>query len=286
MDRPRRPITLQPSEFLKLGLVVFAATVLANKWRKMDDLKHLVMPLAPGGRLLSRCWSSCSATSAPRCDLRLGVRDAVRRGRADDATSPWTGFGSWRSWATWCSARAYRRTRFVDSFLNPWNDPKGAGLPADPGAHRAGLGRAGSGVGLGTSRQKWNYLPNAHTDFIFAIIGEELGLIGAIFDAGDVRTAAVRGHPHRGARARHVRAPPRGRRSRRGSGCRPSSTWGRHRGPADHRRAAAARVVRRNGAGRRRWPASACSRASRVGRAQGDPPKDGPTRKAPHERAG
>ena len=37
------------------------------------------------------------------------------------------------------------------------------------------------GVGLGASRQKWDYLPNAHSDFIFAIIGEELGLLGALF---------------------------------------------------------------------------------------------------------
>ena len=75
---------------------------------------------------------------------------------------------------------AYRRTRFVDSFLNPWNDPKGSGFQLIQGLIALGSG-GWTGVGLGASRQKWDYLPNAHSDFIFAIIGEELGLLGAFF---------------------------------------------------------------------------------------------------------
>ena len=75
---------------------------------------------------------------------------------------------------------AYRRTRFVDSFLNPWNDPEGAGFQLIQGLIAFGSG-GWTGVGLGASRQKWDYLPNAHSDFIFAILGEELGLLGALF---------------------------------------------------------------------------------------------------------
>jgi cell division protein FtsW len=75
---------------------------------------------------------------------------------------------------------AYRRTRFVDAFLNPWNDPDGAGFQLIQGMIAFGSG-GWTGVGLGASRQKWDYLPNAHSDFIFAIIGEELGLLGAMF---------------------------------------------------------------------------------------------------------
>jgi cell division protein FtsW len=75
---------------------------------------------------------------------------------------------------------AYRRTRFVDSFLNPWEDPDGAGFQLIQGMIAFGSG-GWKGVGLGASRQKWDYLPNAHSDFIFAIIGEELGLLGALF---------------------------------------------------------------------------------------------------------
>ena len=71
----------------------------------------------------------------------------------------------------------YRRARLF-SFLNPWQDAQGAGFQTVQAM--IGLGSGGIfGVGLGQSVQKANYLPEAHTDMIFAIIGEELGLVGA-----------------------------------------------------------------------------------------------------------
>ena len=70
----------------------------------------------------------------------------------------------------------YRRVRFF-SFLNPWHDAQGAGFQTVQAM--IGLGSGGIfGVGLGQGVQKIFYLPEAHTDMIFAIIGEELGLIG------------------------------------------------------------------------------------------------------------
>ncbi|HET7760112.1 MAG TPA: putative peptidoglycan glycosyltransferase FtsW, partial [Gaiellaceae bacterium] len=73
----------------------------------------------------------------------------------------------------------YRRARLF-SFLNPWHDAQGAGFQTVQAM--IGLGSGGIfGVGLGQSVQKANYLPEAHTDMIFAIIGEELGLVGATF---------------------------------------------------------------------------------------------------------
>lgn len=72
----------------------------------------------------------------------------------------------------------YRRAR-VMAFLNPWMDPKGSGFQIIQS--QVALGSGGIfGVGLGHSRQKLFYLPAAHTDFIFSIIGEELGLIGTL----------------------------------------------------------------------------------------------------------
>lgn len=72
----------------------------------------------------------------------------------------------------------YRRARIL-AFLNPWADPKGTGFQIIQ-SHIA-LGSGGIlGVGLGHSRQKLFYLPAAHTDFIFSIIGEELGLVGTV----------------------------------------------------------------------------------------------------------
>lgn len=72
----------------------------------------------------------------------------------------------------------YRRMRIL-AFLNPWQDPKGSGFQIIQS--QVSLGSGGIfGVGLGHSKQKLFYLPAAHTDFIFSIIGEELGLIGTL----------------------------------------------------------------------------------------------------------
>lgn len=73
---------------------------------------------------------------------------------------------------------SYRLTRFL-SFLNPWADPKGAGYQLIQSLLALGSGGIW-GVGLGKSRQKCFYIPEPHNDFIFAIIGEELGLIGCM----------------------------------------------------------------------------------------------------------
>jgi cell division protein FtsW len=72
----------------------------------------------------------------------------------------------------------YQRLRLL-AFLHPWKDPMNTGYQVVQSL--IGLGSGGLfGVGLGASRQKWMYIPNAHTDFIFSILGEELGLIGEL----------------------------------------------------------------------------------------------------------
>jgi cell division protein FtsW len=72
----------------------------------------------------------------------------------------------------------YRRTRIL-AFINPWLDPTGSGFQIIQS--QVALGSGGIfGIGLGHSRQKLFYLPAAHTDFIFSIIGEELGLLGTV----------------------------------------------------------------------------------------------------------
>ncbi|HVL91953.1 MAG TPA: putative lipid II flippase FtsW [Acidimicrobiales bacterium] len=75
-------------------------------------------------------------------------------------------------------AEPYRRARLL-SFRNPWADPDNTGYQVVQSLVGMGTGRV-TGVGVGASRAKWGFLPNAHTDFIFAIIGEELGLIGSL----------------------------------------------------------------------------------------------------------
>lgn len=73
----------------------------------------------------------------------------------------------------------YRRRRLFN-FLDPFKDPQGAGYQVIQSLYALGSGGP-FGVGIGRSRQKFSYLPEAHTDYIFSIIGEELGLVGTLF---------------------------------------------------------------------------------------------------------
>ncbi|MGH7198757.1 MAG: FtsW/RodA/SpoVE family cell cycle protein, partial [Candidatus Omnitrophota bacterium] len=74
-------------------------------------------------------------------------------------------------------AKPYRRKRLL-AFFHPWDDPRGVGFQIIQSFLALGSGGI-FGVGLGRSQQKLFYLPESHTDFIFSIIGEELGFIGA-----------------------------------------------------------------------------------------------------------
>jgi cell division protein FtsW len=80
---------------------------------------------------------------------------------------------------TYLAFEADYRSARIESFLNPELDPQGDGYQVLQGYYALGNGGV-FGVGLGASRARWFYLPNAHTDFIFAIIGEETGLVGGL----------------------------------------------------------------------------------------------------------
>jgi cell division protein FtsW len=85
---------------------------------------------------------------------------------------------------------AYKRARIL-AFLNPWKDPENTGFHIVQSLLALGSGGI-FGVGLGASRQKFFYLPEAHTDFIFAVLGEELGLIGTLAVLALFATFAIR----------------------------------------------------------------------------------------------
>ncbi len=172
------PVTLQPSEFAKLGLVAFAATVLSRKAGKLHDPAHVLLPLGPvvAGVALLGLLQRDLGTTLILCGtvvLMLFVAGARLRhlmigGGVGVLVAAYLVFGE-----------AYRRTRFFDSWLDPWADPKKSGYQLIQGLIAIGSG-GWLGTGLGTSRAKWDFLPNAHSDFIFAVIGEELGLLGTL----------------------------------------------------------------------------------------------------------
>jgi cell division protein FtsW len=169
------PVVFQPSELAKLALAVWAAAYLTRRQppQRLPDL-----------------WRPLGLITAVFCALLLAEPDlgtaiAIVLMLATMllvAGTPLRTLGAGVSIAGAIGLLAiwfepYRRAR-IFSFLNPWHDAQGAGFQTVQAM--IGLGSGGIfGVGLGESVQKANYLPEAHTDMIFAIIGEELGLVGA-----------------------------------------------------------------------------------------------------------
>jgi len=174
---------IQPSEFAKVALVLFGATVLTKKRRKLGEFMHAVVPLVfPAGALLlllvlggkdlgtglvllsiiggllfaagvpARMFLVAGASFAALAAVMV-VTSANRMSRIND----WIGGGC------------------VDPHGSCWQTTHGQYALADGGWW---------GVGLGASREKWQWLPAAHNDFIFAIIGEELGLPGTLVIIG------------------------------------------------------------------------------------------------------
>jgi cell division protein FtsW len=172
------PVTVQPSEIAKLALVATTATILSKKWGRLDDLGHLLLPLGPivvavaGLGLLQRDLGTTMilCTTVFVMLFVAGVR--LRYLFAG-------GLIGLLGVLSLILGEAYRRTRFFEAWLDPWADPKSSGYQLIQGLIAIGSG-GWFGTGLGTSRAKWDFLPNAHSDFIFAVIGEELGLIGAL----------------------------------------------------------------------------------------------------------
>jgi cell division protein FtsW len=172
------PLTIQPSEIAKLGLVATTATILTKKWGRLHELGHLLIPLGPivlvvaALGLLQRDLGTtmilCTTVFVMLFLAGIRLRYLFAGGALGALCVLYLIFGE-----------AYRRTRFFESWLDPWADPKSSGYQLIQGLIAIGSG-GWFGTGLGTSRAKWDFLPNAHSDFIFAVIGEELGLIGAL----------------------------------------------------------------------------------------------------------
>jgi cell division protein FtsW len=168
------PIVFQPSEFAKVAVAVWAAAYLARK-KAPQTLKELARPigllvgvfclllllepdLGTAIALVVMLAGMLLIAGTPPRVLGLGLVLTTAAGVA----------------AIW--AEPYRRSR-IFAFVNPWHVAEGAGYQLVQAM--IGLGSGGVfGVGLGQGVLKANYLPEAHTDMIFAVIGEELGLVG------------------------------------------------------------------------------------------------------------
>jgi len=170
-------IRVQPSELAKLALILFIADLLAGREEHIGDRRRSLHPC-----LLFFLPMALLVFREP--DLGATVILAAILGSmlfvAGVAMRPLVILGGIAvSLTTLLAFAAEYRARRVSTLFDPWADPTGAGWQTLQSL--TGLANGGTtGVGLGASRAKWGYLPNSHTDFIFAIIGEELGLVGTL----------------------------------------------------------------------------------------------------------
>jgi cell division protein FtsW len=173
---PVATLTFQPSELVKLALALWTAGLLARRPapQTLGDLVRpigLVVGAACALILIEPDLGSALAIAIMVAAILLVSGTPVRTLAAGSGIA-----GALVLAAIWLEP--YRRAR-IFSFIDPWHDPQGAGFQSVQAMIALGSGGL-LGVGLGESVQKIYYLPEASTDMIFAIVGEELGLVGVL----------------------------------------------------------------------------------------------------------
>jgi cell division protein FtsW len=170
------PVSFQPAELAKLTLVFYLATFLARNQERLDDWRRgLLPPLLVAGAFAGLVFAqpdlgNCLTLVALTFGLLYLAGSPVRYlGWAVAPALPLLVIAIYM---------APYRLRRITAFWDPWADPRGSGFQIIQSWLAFGNGGL-LGQGIGASRQKLFYLPEAHTDFIFAVVGEELGFIGA-----------------------------------------------------------------------------------------------------------
>lgn len=168
------PLNFQPAEAAKLVLVLYLANYLTNRGVAVRRIATVWPPLLVTGGLFGLLVLQPDMGSA----MMLGGLAAVMLflGGASLWHLAGLGLAALPPLALVTVWEAYRVRRLL-AFLDPWRDPRGSGFHIIQSLLALGSGGL-LGLGLGASRQKFFYLPERHTDFIFAILGEELGLMG------------------------------------------------------------------------------------------------------------
>jgi cell division protein FtsW len=170
-------LSFQPSEVAKLAIVLFGAAKLATMGEQVRSLVRGVVPLLIVAAVVAvpiflepdMGTASLIVFTALGMLLCAGMR-IEHFAIVTLAMLP--------AAALAVGTSAYKRARVL-AFLDPWKDPQNTGFHIVQSLLALGSGGV-FGVGLGASRQKFFYLPEAHTDFIFSVVGEELGLLGTL----------------------------------------------------------------------------------------------------------
>jgi len=182
--------SLQPSEFVKLGVVFFLARWISRHREVMHQFRNGVVPAMV-------CVGVCSGLILCQPDFGTAVILGLLLllmlyvgGAQPLHVLGLVGCGAIAMIAA-VQLAPYRMRRLL-AFLDPWQQSQDAGFQLVQSLIAFGSGGL-SGVGLGQSKQKMLFLPEAHTDFIFALVGEELGVIGAIVVLALFAVVALRG---------------------------------------------------------------------------------------------
>lgn len=167
--------SIQPSEFMKLGLIIYLAALLSEKQKYITSFKKGFLPsllliFTAFGFIMLQPDLGTGMVLVLTCVTMIFVAGARISHFAGLAFIGLIGF------AFLILSAPYRISR-ITAFLNPWEDPLGDGFQIIQSLYAIGPGGL-MGLGLGNSLQKYFYLPEPQTDFIFAILAEELGFIG------------------------------------------------------------------------------------------------------------
>ncbi|MBD8003937.1 stage V sporulation protein E [Bacillus norwichensis] len=167
--------SIQPSEFIKLALIAFLAKFLSEKQRYITTVKKglgpsLALVFLAFGLIMMQPDLGTGTVMVGTCIVMLFIAGARILHFAVLGLIGLAGF------VGLILSAPYRMAR-ITSFLDPWKDPLNSGFQIIQSLYAIGPGGL-FGLGLGESRQKFFYLPEPQTDFIFAILSEELGFIG------------------------------------------------------------------------------------------------------------
>lgn len=170
--------SVQPSEFTKLAMIAFLAKFLSENQKYITTLKKglapaLALVFFAFGMIMLQPDLGTGTVMVGTCVVMIFVAGARI------AHFAWLGLAGVVGFVALVASAPYRIKR-ITSFLDPWEDPLGSGFQMIQSLLAIGPGGL-FGLGLGQSRQKFFYLPEPQTDFIFAIISEELGFIGGSF---------------------------------------------------------------------------------------------------------
>lgn len=172
------PFRLQPSEIAKLTLIVWGSVVLSKQVRsKVTTWQNLLVPVFPVGVIVSILviLQGDLGTALIVGPILLSLFYAIG---APLRLFTWSTIFGLLAIFLLSIQEGYRIQRFL-SWINPSAENQDAGWQVMHGKYALASG-GWTGIGLGASKEKWGWLPAAHTDFIFAVVGEEIGLVGTV----------------------------------------------------------------------------------------------------------